>query len=188
MFASILKKLYNANGAGWMKAGVAPNSFNFDNISLTISLRTATSPTFSSIPGMPPPIPGADLPHVVQAWDVLSGKAKVGQHVVIIGGGAVGVETALELAEQGTLSSDALKFLLVHGAADLDELQSLATRGTRKVVLLEMLGKLGANFGKTTRWVMLDDLKRYGVDAMTEAKALQINSDSLSSCTAPSHQ
>ena len=126
-----------------------------------------------------PPIPGADLPHVVQAWDVLSGKAKVGQNVVIIGGGAVGVETALELAEQGTLSGDALKFLLVHGAADLDELQRLATRGTRKVVLLEMLGKLGTNFGKTTRWVMLDDLKRYGVDALTEAKALQISSDSV---------
>jgi 2,4-dienoyl-CoA reductase (NADPH2) len=126
-----------------------------------------------------PPIPGADLPHVVQAWDVLSGKAEVGQNVVIIGGGAVGVETALELAEQGTLSADALKFLLVHGAADLDELKSLATNGTRKVVLLEMLGKLGANFGKTTRWVMLDDLKRYGVDAKTEAKALQINSDSV---------
>jgi 2,4-dienoyl-CoA reductase (NADPH2) len=110
---------------------------------------------------------------------VLSGKVDVGQNVVIIGGGAVGVETALELAEQGTLSADALKFLLVHGAADLDELKSLATRGTRKVVLLEMLGKLGANFGKTTRWVMLDDLKRYGVDAKTEAKALQINSDSV---------
>jgi len=126
-----------------------------------------------------PPIPGADLPHVVQAWDVLSGKVEVGQNVVIIGGGAVGVETALELAEQGTLSADALKFLLVHGAAELDELRALATCGTRKIVLLEMLGKLGANFGKTTRWVMIDDLKRYGVEALTEAKALGISSDSV---------
>ncbi|NOY14107.1 MAG: FAD-dependent oxidoreductase [Deltaproteobacteria bacterium] len=126
-----------------------------------------------------PPIPGADLPHVVQAWDVLSGKAEVGQHVVIIGGGAVGVETALELAEQGTLSGDELKFLLVHGAAELDELRTLATRGSRRIVLLEMLDKLGTNFGKTTRWVMLDDLKRYGVEAMTGAKALQISSDSV---------
>jgi 2,4-dienoyl-CoA reductase (NADPH2) len=126
-----------------------------------------------------PPIPGADLPHVVQAWDVLSGKAEVGQNAVIIGGGAVGVETALELAEQGTLSAEALKFLLVHGAADLDELRSLATRGSRKVVVLEMLGKLGANFGKTTRWVMLDDLKRYGVEALTAAKALEISSDAV---------
>lgn len=126
-----------------------------------------------------PPISGAELPHVVQAWDVLSGKAEVGRNVVIIGGGAVGVETALELAEQGTLSAEALKFLLIHGAADLEELRTLATRGTRKIVLLEMLDKLGANFGKTTRWVMLDDLKRYGIEALTGAKASAISSDSV---------
>jgi len=126
-----------------------------------------------------PPIPGANLPHVVQAWNVLSGNAKVSQNVVIVGGGAVGIETALELAEQGTMSADALKFLLLHNAADLTELQSLATRGTRKIVVLEMLGKLGTNFGKTTRWVMLDDLKRYGIEALTEAKVLEITSDSV---------
>ncbi len=126
-----------------------------------------------------PPIPGADLPHVVQAWDLLSGKKTAGQNVVIVGGGAVGVETALELAEQGTLSAEALKFLLVHEAEDLEELRRLATRGSRKIVLLEMLDKLGSNFGKTTRWVMLEDLERYGVEALTEAKAVEIGAASV---------
>ncbi|MDF1580647.1 MAG: FAD-dependent oxidoreductase [Desulfuromonadales bacterium] len=126
-----------------------------------------------------PPIPGAELSHVVQAWDVLSGKVEVGRNVVIIGGGAVGVETALELAEQGTLSADALKFLLVHEAADLAELRTLATHGTRKVMVLEMLDKLGANFGKTTRWVMLDDMQRYGVETLTGAKALEITAQAV---------
>ncbi len=125
------------------------------------------------------PIPGADLPHVVQAWDLLRGKVQAGRNVVVIGGGAVGVETALELAEQGTLSADALKFLLVQGASDLDELKALATRGTRKIVVLEMMKKLGANFGKTTRWVMMDDLKRYGVEARTEAHALAITAEGV---------
>jgi 2,4-dienoyl-CoA reductase (NADPH2) len=59
-----------------------------------------------------PPIKGAGLPHVVQAWDVLQDKVYTGKNVVIIGGGAVGVETALFLAEKGTLSGDAVKFLL----------------------------------------------------------------------------
>ncbi|MDX2480220.1 MAG: FAD-dependent oxidoreductase [Desulfuromusa sp.] len=63
-----------------------------------------------------PNIPGVDLPHVVQAWDVLSGKVTTGQRVVIIGGGSVGVETALFLTEQGTLSGEELKFLLLHQA------------------------------------------------------------------------
>jgi 2,4-dienoyl-CoA reductase (NADPH2) len=37
-----------------------------------------------------PPIPGIDLPHVVQAWDVLEDKVATGTRVAIIGGGAVG--------------------------------------------------------------------------------------------------
>ncbi len=126
-----------------------------------------------------PPIPGIDLPHVVQSWDVLSGQVEVGQNVVVIGGGAVGVETALELAEQGTLSGDDLKFLLVHRAVEADELYRLATTGRHKVMIVEMLDKLGSNFGKTTRWTMLDDMERYGVGSMVNAQVLEITSDAV---------
>lgn len=48
-----------------------------------------------------PPIPGADLPSVVQAWDVLSGRVSVSGKVLMVGGGAVGLETAHLLAEHG---------------------------------------------------------------------------------------
>lgn len=126
-----------------------------------------------------PPIPGIDLPHVVQSWDVLSGQVEVGQNVVVIGGGAVGVETALELAEQGTLSGDDLKFLLVHRAVEADELYRLATTGRHKVMIVEMLDKLGTNFGKTTRWTMLDDVERYGVGSMVNAQVLEITADAV---------
>jgi len=37
-----------------------------------------------SKPRLPEEIPGIDLPHVVQGWDVLAGKAQVGQRVAII--------------------------------------------------------------------------------------------------------
>ncbi len=87
-----------------------------------------------------PPIPGVELPHVVQAWDVLQGKAVTGRRVVIVGGGAVGVETALFLAEKGTLSPQALKFLLVNRAEDPRDLYELATRGTKDIVVIEMIG------------------------------------------------
>jgi len=46
-------------------------------------------------------VPGIKGKNVVLARDVLMGKVKVGQEVVIIGGGAVGLETACLLAEQG---------------------------------------------------------------------------------------
>jgi 2,4-dienoyl-CoA reductase-like NADH-dependent reductase (Old Yellow Enzyme family)/thioredoxin reductase len=37
-----------------------------------------------SVPRMPHEVPGIDLPHVVQAWDVMAGKAKTGERVAVI--------------------------------------------------------------------------------------------------------
>ena len=121
-----------------------------------------------------PSISGADLPHVVQAWDILTEKVVTGQHIVIIGGGAVGIETALLLAEKGTLSGKALKFLLVHGAESVEDLYGLATRGSRDVTVIEMLDQFGTNFGKSTRWGMLQDIERYGVKTRATARVIEI--------------
>jgi 2,4-dienoyl-CoA reductase-like NADH-dependent reductase (Old Yellow Enzyme family)/thioredoxin reductase len=46
-------------------------------------------------------IPGINGKNVVQATEVLNGKAEAGQQVVIIGGRIVGINTALFLAEKG---------------------------------------------------------------------------------------
>lgn len=126
-----------------------------------------------------PPIPGAERPHVLQAWEVLTGQRQPGRKVVIIGGGAVGIETALALAEEGTLSAEALKFLLIHGAESCQDLLELATRGSHEVILVEMLKDLGGNFGKTTRWGMLQDLKRFGVQTRVATKVIEITETGL---------
>lgn len=46
-------------------------------------------------------VPGADNKMVVNALEVLSGKVKPGKELVVIGGGLIGTETALDFAEQG---------------------------------------------------------------------------------------
>ncbi|WP_419176119.1 FAD-dependent oxidoreductase [Desulfosediminicola sp.] len=121
-----------------------------------------------------PQIAGVEQDHVVQAWDILSGKYQAGRRVVVVGGGAVGVETALKLAEEGTLSGEELKFLLVNQAEDPAELVRLATEGGREIVMVEMQEKVGTNFGKTTRWGMLQDVARHRVQALAAAKVLEI--------------
>jgi len=122
-----------------------------------------------------PSIPGAGLPHVVQAWDVLEEKARTGRRVVIIGGGAVGVETAMFLAEKGTLSPEAVKFLFLNKAEDPEDLYCMASRGTKDIVLVEMRDKLGMDIGKTTRWGMLQYISRGGVKERVAAKVVEIH-------------
>jgi 2,4-dienoyl-CoA reductase-like NADH-dependent reductase (Old Yellow Enzyme family)/thioredoxin reductase len=47
-------------------------------------------------------VPGIGLPHVSDAWQILSGQRDPGKQAVIIGGGLIGMETADFLAQKGT--------------------------------------------------------------------------------------
>jgi 2,4-dienoyl-CoA reductase (NADPH2) len=125
------------------------------------------------------PVPGADLPHVHSAWDVLRGRVDVGDRVVVIGGGATGCEVALHLAQRGVLDAETVRFLLVSGAEAPEEIVRLATVGTRKVTLVEMSSKVGAEIGRSTRWVVLQDLKRYGVEVRTGATVQAITAEGV---------
>jgi 2,4-dienoyl-CoA reductase (NADPH2) len=92
-----------------------------------------------------PDIRGARSKNVATAIDVLTGRRHVGGNVVVIGGGMVGCETAEFLAEQG-----------------------------KKVTILEMLGRIGADIGPATRWVLMGRLRRLGVKMETNTKVEEI--------------
>ncbi|MFP3980938.1 MAG: FAD-dependent oxidoreductase [Desulfobacterales bacterium] len=128
---------------------------------------------------MSPPIPGVEMGHVVQSWDVLAGNAYTGNRLVVVGGGAVGVETALFLAEKGTLSGETLKFLVVNRAENPEVLYELSTKGTKQVTLIEMLEKIGKDFGKTTKWTMLQDVSRFGIKTMPATRVLEITENGI---------
>ena len=121
-----------------------------------------------------PNIPGIDRDSVVLAWDVLLDHVEVGERVAILGGGAVGVETAIAVAERGAIDGETLKFLLKHEAEDAQTLRRLATTGTHKVTIIEMTSKLGRDIGHTTRWVFLKELDMLGVDALISARVVEI--------------
>jgi len=88
------------------------------------------------------PIPGIDRPEVVQAKDVLTGRAFVGTKVAVLGGGMVGSETA--------------EYLAYHH---------------RDVTIVEMLDAIAGDMPSVPRAYLLHWLEQYGVEIVTGAKA-----------------
>ncbi len=121
-----------------------------------------------------PEIPGVDCEHVVQGWDVLADEVDVAEKVIVLGGGAVGCLVALYLAQMGTIDAPTLRFLVQNRAETWETLEELVTTGIKRVTLVEMMPKLGKDIGFTTRWTVLQDLRRYGVETVVNAAAKQI--------------
>ncbi|NQT74743.1 MAG: FAD-dependent oxidoreductase [Chloroflexi bacterium] len=125
-----------------------------------------------------PNIPGIEGENVVFAADVLEGKAEVGETVVIIGGGAVGIETALFVAKKGTTSAEAAVFLAVGGAMAAEAAIQLTQKG-KHVTILEMLDKIGQDMGITTLSSLRLHLRQHGAEVITEAKAERITESGI---------
>ena len=122
---------------------------------------------------------GIDGDNVHQAWDVLAGKVCIGKKVVIVGGSAVGLETALYLASQGTLSPEAFHFLSVHHAETPETLSGLLSKGNKEVTVVEMTQRFAPDMGASTRWIILSEIKRLGVTTLKGAKAVGITPEGL---------
>lgn len=97
-----------------------------------------------------PPIQGIHSNHVVYASDVLNGKKMPGNHVAVIGGGMVGLETAAHLA--------------IHGS---------------KVTLLEMLPRVGKDAETGTLYHVMEHLRNHNVLIHTSAKVLAVEENAI---------
>jgi len=126
-----------------------------------------------------PDIPGVEKEHVFQAWDVLGGTLGVGRRVVVVGGNAVGLETALYLARIGTLAPEVLHFLVANRAESVETISELLNRGSKEVTVVEMTGKAGKDIGLSTRWTIMAELRRLGVTIMTNTRAAAVREDGL---------
>lgn len=108
----------------------------FDEVIVAVGGRNAT-----------PPIPGTDLPHVMDAWRVLAGEQRPHGRTVIIGGGLVGAETA-ELIAQDDYGCD--------------------------VTVVEMMGQIAAEESSTIKPIMMEDFATHHVTLLTNTKVERV--------------
>lgn len=122
-----------------------------------------------------PPIPGADAEGILSSWDLLKQDRPLGKRVAVIGGGAVGLETAMHIAVKGTLSPDMFHFLSAHEAEAPEKLRERLFTGNHEVTVFEMAPRAGGDLGRSTRWIMMANLKRYGVTLVTGATVTKLS-------------
>ncbi len=129
--------------------------------------------------GVKPPIPGADLPHVLDYQEVLLRDSEVGRRVAIIGGGPGGVEVALYLATRSAMSAESHLFFSVFNVYEPRELRELAAKTVNEITIVEMRNKIGEGIGKSTKWAQKAMLDYYGVGQMTNSKVVAIREGEL---------
>ena len=173
-------------------ASIPPGKWEFDNITRYLSrelqksgvdifVEKEVTPEFvgnekpdavivatGAIPIIPS-IPGVDQENVVTANQVLAADIEVGQKVVVVGGGGIGCETALFLAERGAMDAETALFLTTWGALDADRALALTKKG-KEVTIVEMLPSIGRDIGITRRGFTRRLLGMLGVDVITSAE------------------
>ncbi len=125
-----------------------------------------------------PPILGINGKNVVQAKDVLLDKVDVGEKIVVVGGGATGVETALYIARLNSLPAENAMFLVQHNVMSFEE-SFKKWRYGKEVTVLDMLPKLGTNISQTTRWTILKDLAYRGINMIPNATVEKITENEV---------
>ncbi|WP_076860168.1 NADPH-dependent 2,4-dienoyl-CoA reductase [Bradyrhizobium mercantei] len=122
-------------------------------------------------------IPGGGDPRVVGYTDILSGKVKAGDRVVVIGGGGIGHDVALFLAmETGGRRQTREEFFERWGI----EGKPKHHPPKRQITMVKRSpGAFGRTLGKSTGWILRQELKDLKVRQIAEAKYLKIDAEGM---------
>ena len=115
-------------------------------------------------------LPGVNLPHVRDYTEVLAGRCPVALPVVIVGGGGVACDVAKYLSQQTQTAGVAWhRFLKDWGpkssaAPDVLESTTMPNADQAPITLLQRSSrKFAHRVGRTTRWILMEELHRAGV-------------------------
>ncbi|MBK5242774.1 FAD-dependent oxidoreductase [Clostridium sp.] len=127
-----------------------------------------------------PKIEGIDENYIYMAGDVLKADRNILEKIrkgktYIIGGGAVGLEVAHYLAEN--IFTDILSLQYINRYVP-SELKS-SIYSPLDITVVEMQSKVGKDLGGD-KWILLNELKQYGVKIITDAKVLSVADNKIS--------
>ena len=99
--------------------------------------------------------------------------------VVVVGGGDVGIEVAMTIAEIGTITAEQLRFMMIYKTEPEAKLKELLNHGVHKVAVVEMGKKFAPDINPGSRWSIMYRTKQLGVDLLKETKVLKLGRDGV---------
>jgi 2,4-dienoyl-CoA reductase (NADPH2) len=130
------------------------------------------------------PLAGAEMPHVLSYAELLLAsdpRALVGERVAIIGAGGIGTDVAHMLSFGGESFYE--RYGLVPPSAGQTHtgvwLSPVESRRPEQITLMRRAGRIGDGVGASTRWVVVGELQRAGVELLTGVEYEQIEADAV---------
>ncbi|MEQ9333595.1 NADPH-dependent 2,4-dienoyl-CoA reductase [Thalassobaculum sp.] len=122
-------------------------------------------------------IPGGDDPRVVGYTEILTGRVTAGEAVLVIGGGGIGHDVALFLAHPDPGDLPALAAFEAHWGIGGTARHRPAAR--RVTMLKRSPGGFGRTLGKSTGWILRQELRDFGVRQIAGVRYLEIDAAGL---------
>ena len=172
-FAQELARLGAAVELGTRVSGGSPEFDGFD----AVVVATGVVPRSVALPG-------AELPHVLSYAELLLADdplALVGERVAIIGAGGIGTDVAHMLSERGGFYERyGLEPPTSTGQMHpIARIWPVEDQPPRQVTLMRRAGRIGDGVGPSTRWVVVQELERAGVELLTGVEYERIEPDAI---------
>ena len=97
--------------------------------------------------------------------------------VVVTGGGYQAVQTALYLVKAAKTGEKEQEFLEKFAPGHLKFASDMMNWGKPSITILSPTKKIGYGFGKSTRFMMLKEIERNGINVITEAAVRRLGKD-----------
>lgn len=122
-------------------------------------------------------IPGSDRPNVIGYQDILSGAKVAGSRVAIIGGGGIGHDVAIFLAQPADHDETSVEAFAhrwgVNGKPSPE-------KPARAITMLKRSeGGFGRTLGKSTGWIVRAELRDFGVQQLAGVKYVEVTDKGL---------